>query len=102
MLPLLNGSGVARPVPGTQLEKLCGGADLAGEYFCSFETNPAFVPRWEAAGLRVSARGAEDELRAFELPQNRFYLATLFQPQLSSSLERPHPVVEGLLRAAMK
>jgi CTP synthase (UTP-ammonia lyase) len=97
--PLLAGPGVARPVPGTLLAELCGVADFAEEYFCSFETNAAFVPRWEAAGLRVAARGAESELRAFELPQNRFFMAALFQPQLSSSFERPHPIIQGFLRA---
>jgi CTP synthase (UTP-ammonia lyase) len=100
--PRLNGAGVARPVPGSLVERLCGSADLAGEYFCSFETNPDFLPRWEAAGLRVAARGEQGELRAFELPQNRFFVATLFQPQLSSSYDRPHPLVTGLLAACAK
>jgi CTP synthase (UTP-ammonia lyase) len=98
--PLLAGPGVARPVPGTLVAKLCGSADFAEEYFCSFETNSDYVPRWEAAGLRVSARGAEGEMRAFELPEKRFFMAALFQPQLSSSYERPHPIIQGFLRAS--
>jgi CTP synthase (UTP-ammonia lyase) len=97
--PRLNGTDVARVVPGTLLETLCGPGDMRPEYFCSYETNAAFIPRWEAAGLRVAARGAEGEMRAFELPQNRFFVAALFQPQLSSSFERPHPIVQGFLRA---
>ena len=98
--PRLAGEGVTRPVPGTLLERLCGSGDLCGEFFCSFETNAAFVPRWEAAGLRIGSRGADGEMRAFELPDARFFVATLFQPQLSSSFERPHPIVDGFLRAA--
>jgi CTP synthase (UTP-ammonia lyase) len=97
--PALAGLGLARPVPGTVLAELCEGAELREEYFCNFETNPAYQARWEAAGLRVAARGPAGEMRAFELPQKRFFVATLFQPQLSSSHERPHPVVEGFLRA---
>lgn len=100
MLPRLNGEGVAKPVGGSLVERLCGSADLAGEYFCSFETNPDFVPRWEAAGLRFSALGSELEPRALELPHHRFFIATLFQPQLSSSGERPHPLITGFLAAA--
>jgi CTP synthase (UTP-ammonia lyase) len=99
MLPRLHGAGVARPVPGTQLARLCGDADLNGQYFCSFETNRDFVPRWEAAGLRVAALGNDNELRAFELPASRFFIASLFQPQLSSSFELPHPLIAGFLRA---
>lgn len=97
--PLLAGPGVARPMPGTLLARLCGGADLAEEYFCSFETNGDYIARWEEAGMRVAARGAQGEMRAFELPQKRFFMAALFQPQLSSSYERPHPLILGFLRA---
>lgn len=98
--PRLDGTDVALPVSGSLLEFLSGPTDLRGEYFCSYETNPAFVPRWQAAGLRVCAYGADGELRAFELPERRFFLATLFQPQLSSSYDRPHPIILGFLRAA--
>ena len=97
--PRLAGEGVARPMTSTLLERLCGSEDLRGEYFCSFETNAEFISRWEAAGLRIAARGANGEMRALELPQNRFFIATLFQPQLSSSHTRPHPIVSGYLRA---
>lgn len=62
--------------------------------------NADFVPKWEASGLRVSATGPAREMRAFDLPAHRFFLATLFQPQLSSSFDAPHPLIEGLLRAA--
>ena len=96
--PKLCGAGVARPESGSRLEALCGTQDLQGEYFCSFETNASFIPRWEAAGMRVAARGDEGEMRALELPNLRYFLATLFQPQLSSSFERPHPIIEGFLR----
>ncbi len=97
--PVLSCNGVARVAPGSLLERLCGPGDLRGEYFCSFETNPRFVARWEQAGLRVAALGADGEMRALELPEKRFFVATLFQPQLSSSYERPHPVILGYLRA---
>lgn len=95
----LQGQGVALPVRGSMLERLCGPDDLRAEYFCSLEVNPTFVPRWVAQGLRVAAVGAKGELRAFEL-EARFFLATLFQPQLSSSFERPHPIVLGFVQAA--
>jgi CTP synthase (UTP-ammonia lyase) len=101
-LPRLHGAGVARPVAGSALARLCGNGDLEGEYFCSFETNPDFVPRWEAAGLRAAAHGRDAELRAVELPQHRFFIATLFQPQLSSSFERPHPLVSGLIASCAR
>jgi CTP synthase (UTP-ammonia lyase) len=97
--PRLAGAGVARAVPGTRVERLCGPGDLRGEYFCSFETNAAFLPRWQRAGLTLAALGEDGEMRAFELPGNAFFVATLFQPQLSSSFDTPHPLVIGFVRA---
>ena len=81
------------------LERLCGTADLRGDFFCSLEANAAFLPRWQQAGLRIAAHGTDGEMRAFELPANHFHLATLFRPQLSSSYQQPHPIIEGYLRA---
>jgi CTP synthase (UTP-ammonia lyase) len=98
--PRLHGASTIHPMPGTLLEALCGPEALSGEFFCSFETNGDFVPRWQAGGLRVGARGHDGEMRAFELPANRFFLATLFQPQLSSRHRSPHPIVTGFLNAA--
>jgi CTP synthase (UTP-ammonia lyase) len=39
-------------------------------------------------------------VRAIELPRHRFFVATLFQPQLSSTAEEPHPLILAYLEAA--
>jgi CTP synthase (UTP-ammonia lyase) len=97
--PRLSGTRTVLPARETLFATLCGDAPLAGEYFCSFETNGAFLPRWLAAGLVVSGRDEKGELRAFELPSHPFFVATLFQPQLASRPERPHALIDGYLRA---
>jgi CTP synthase (UTP-ammonia lyase) len=97
--PQLHGEDTVHPVKGTLVHDLCRSDSVQGQYFCNFETNPEYVPRWEAAGLRVAARGPRNEMRAFDLPDKRFFVATLFQPQLSSRGEQPHPLVLGYLRA---
>ncbi|HVZ35812.1 MAG TPA: hypothetical protein VG963_25470 [Polyangiaceae bacterium] len=99
-MPRLAGPGVARPVPGTLVAELCGCRVLEEEYFCSFELEAEFVSRWLAAGLVIAAEGESGEVRALQLRAHPFFLATLFQPQLSSSAERPHPIIEGFLRAS--
>jgi CTP synthase (UTP-ammonia lyase) len=38
-------------------------------------------------------------MRAFELADHPFFVATLFQPQLSPAADLPHPIVGGFLRA---
>lgn len=97
--PRLSGAAVVRPELDTLLARLCGDADLQGEFFCSLEANPDYLSRWHRAGLRIAARGPSGEMRAFDLPGHRYFLATLFQPQLTSSAQHPHPIVIGFLRA---
>jgi len=97
--PKMSGEDIVGLTAGSLLADLCRSRELRGEYFCNFETNPEYVPRWEAAGLRVAARGPQNEMRGFDLPAHRFFLATLFQPQLSSTTDQPHPIVLGFLRA---
>ena len=99
-VPRLAGADRVEVLPDTLLSTHVGVRDLSEEYFCSFETNDAFVPRWLAAGMRVAARGPRGEMRAFELPDRRFFVATLFQPQLSSRSDAPHPIVTAFLRAS--
>jgi CTP synthase (UTP-ammonia lyase) len=99
--PRLNGASTVRVVAGTQIARACGDGDLSGEYFCSFEVNKDYTKEWEAAGLRVTALGGGGEMRALELLEKRHFVATLFQPQLSSSFDRPHPIIVGYLRACM-
>jgi CTP synthase (UTP-ammonia lyase) len=88
--------------PGSYLQSFYGKdkETATEEFFCNFEVNPDF--EWAAmeAGFPVVARGGEGEIRAIESPTHRFFLATLFQPQLSSTEKKPHPVVLAFVQAA--
>jgi CTP synthase (UTP-ammonia lyase) len=97
--PLLAGEAIVHPVLGTALAEICGPDPIAGEYFCNFETNSTYLERWQAAGLAVAARDGRGEMRAFELPSNRFFIATLFQPQRASRADAPHRMLQAFLRA---
>ena len=68
--------------------------------FCNYGVNPNFVSRFEAAGVRIAGLGDTGELRAVELPEHRFYVATLFHPQLESQPGRPSPFVTAYVSAA--
>lgn len=88
--------------PGSYLQSFYGKdrETVIEEFFCNFEINPEF--EWAAmeAGFPVVARGPQGEIRAIESPTHRFYLATLFQPQLSSTEKQPHPLVLAFVQAA--
>ena len=69
-------------------------------YQCNFGLNPAYRKEIEVGGMRVAGLDEQGEVRVIEIPSRRFYVATLFVPQLSSSPERPHPLVISFLRSA--
>lgn len=85
---------------GSRLASCYETEDVSEEYFCNFEMNPEFEAAVVKAGFPVVARGERGECRAIESPRHRFYIASLFQPQLGSREDRPHPVVVEFVRAA--
>jgi CTP synthase (UTP-ammonia lyase) len=89
-------------LPGTRLHSICGSEEDSEQYYCNYGVNEEYEKQFQAAGLRVSARGIQGETRAVELPGHRFFIATLFQPQLGSRPEAPHRFWLAFLRAAMK
>lgn len=87
--------------PGSYLQSFYMKDAVEEEFFCNFEVNPDY--EWAAmeAGFPVVARGPQGEIRAIESPTHLFYIATLFQPQLSSKPQKPHPLVLAFVQAAM-
>jgi CTP synthase (UTP-ammonia lyase) len=101
--PALSGKlGEIRLRPGSFLQQIYQQDLVEEEFFCNFEINPEFEYCTMEAGLPTVARGPGGEIRAIESPSHRFFLATLFQPQLSSTAQKPHPVVLAFLKAAAK
>jgi CTP synthase (UTP-ammonia lyase) len=100
--PKASGDERLKIVPGSHLHSICGSEDDSEQYYCNYGVNEEYEKQFQAAGLRVSARGMQGETRAVELPDYRFFIATLFQPQLSSRPESPHPFWLAFLRAAME
>jgi CTP synthase (UTP-ammonia lyase) len=86
--------------PGSYLQTFYMKDTVAEEFFCNFEINPDY--EWTAieAGFPVVARGPQGEIRAIESPTHRFFIATLYQPQLSSKPGQPHPLVIAFVQAA--
>jgi CTP synthase (UTP-ammonia lyase) len=88
--------------PGSYLQSFYGkGREIVTEeFFCNFEVNPDYEWCAMEAGFPVVARGPRGEIRAIESPAHRFFVATLFQPQLSSTEKDPHPLVVAFVQAA--
>jgi len=86
--------------PGSYLQSFYAQDTAVEEFFCNFEVNPDFEWISMEAGFPIVARGSKGEIRAIESPTHRFFVATLFQPQLSSKPDAPHPLVVAFAQAA--
>jgi CTP synthase (UTP-ammonia lyase) len=85
---------------GTTAARLYRSSTTTEQYYCNFGLNLDHLPALTAAGLVVSGTDQDGEPRILELPNLRYFLATLFVPQTSSTPEAPHPLVIGLVHAA--
>lgn len=86
--------------PETRAYQLYESSTATEEYFCNFGINPAYQEALVAAGLNITATDSEEEPRTLELAPHRFFIASLFVPQTSSTPERPHPLIKGFLAAS--
>src|SRR5262249_36778417 len=100
--PKMFGTDPVAVIPGTKLRDMIGNDTLSTDYFCNYGMNEKYLARFEHSGLHVNARGANRETRAMELDGHRFYIVTLFQPQLASTPECPHPIVTTYLQACVE
>jgi len=86
--------------PGTLAATTYGSLTATERYYCNFGLNPERLPALVSGGLVVSGEDHNGEVRIMELPGHRFFVATLFVPQASSTADRPHPLVSAFVRAA--
>jgi CTP synthase (UTP-ammonia lyase) len=98
--PKLSGACRLRIQPGCRLSAIYRTSEVEEQYFCNFEVNRQYLGELESAGLRLTAFDDNGELRAIEIPDCRFFVATLYQPQLSSTVERPHRLIVEFLAAS--
>ena len=82
--------------------QIYGSTEAVELFACNYGLNESFSDQIASGSLRVSGLDEEGTVRMVELPDHRFYIATLFVPQSSSSMDTPHPLIVAFLRAAMQ
>lgn len=98
--PNLHGAARIRLRRGTRAREIYASDEVTERYFCNYEVNPAYRERLQAAGLTLSGFSQNGDIRIAELPAHPFFIATLFQPQLSSEAGRPHPLIAAFVQAS--
>ena len=88
--------------PGSKLHALYGASQSTERTTCNYGLAPEVQDLANAHGMRVAATAATGEVRAIERPDHPFFVGTLYQPQLRSTPDAPHPVLSGLIQAAAR
>ncbi|NUT88549.1 CTP synthase [Pseudomonas corrugata] len=71
-------------------------------YRCRFGVNPAFERDLLSDRLHAVARDSAGELRAVELRDHPFFVATLFQPERAALEDRVPPLVKAFVQACAR
>lgn len=96
---LVGHEGAVGFAPGSLLQDVMGVERSVERYHCAYGLATPYIERLEAAGVRFGARDGQGDVRALELPDHPFFLATLFQPELAGDGTRAHPVVRAFATA---
>lgn len=92
---------VIQLLPGSLFHKYYRREEVEEEYCCNFGLNPRYRQLFDYNGLYTAGVDAEGKTRILELKDHRFFIATLFLPQLTSSGSNPHPLIVAFLKSAM-
>ena len=68
-------------------------------YRCSYGLNPEFQARLTSGPLRASAEDERGDVRAIELDEHPFFVATLFQPERVALTRTVPPLVRAFVRS---
>jgi CTP synthase (UTP-ammonia lyase) len=75
---------------------------ITEDYHCSYGINQDYLFIFDGSDLYFSGHDESLAPQIFELPQHRFFIGTAFQPERSALKNELHPLITGLLQAAVE
>jgi CTP synthase (UTP-ammonia lyase) len=96
---LVEATDAVRFRPGSRIASFYGCEESIEGYRCSYGLNPELQDALLSGPLRESAKDSTDEVRAVELDDHPFFLATLFQPERLALKTQLPPLVKAFVRA---
>ena len=87
---------------GSLAATLYGGTEISERHRHRYEFNSEYLSEFEKNGLKATGRNPQTGLvEVVELPGHPFFIGVQFHPEYKSTLERPHPLFVGLVKAAL-
>jgi CTP synthase len=88
---------------GSLARRIYGSERIDERHRHRYEVNPTYVPRLDAAGLKVSGVSPDRVLtEVVEIPDHPWFLACQFHPEFKSRPVAPHPLFSSFVRAAVE
>lgn len=96
---LVEATDTVRFLAGSRIASIYGCQESIEGYRCSYGLNPELQDTLVSGRLRVGAKDSTGEVRAVELDDHPFFLATLFQPERLALKTQLPPLVKAFVRA---
>ena len=92
----------ARLTPGSKAHAVYGTELIYERHRHRFEVNNRYRPLLEAAGMVLSGQSPDGRLvEIIELADHPWFVASQFHPEFRSRPDRPHPLFDGFIGAAV-
>lgn len=88
-------------VPGSIPARAYGKLEVEEGYHCRYGINTEFQAALEAQPLKMVGHDSNGEVRAIELPEHPFFVATLFQPERAALKGQLPPLVAALIKSLL-
>jgi len=85
---------------GTIANRIYGSTKTRERFRHRYEFNPDYISRLDEKGLVFSGHDASGQImQILELPKHRFFMASQFHPEFTTSVVRPNPLFLNFVRA---
>ena len=88
--------------PGSLAFKLYGSEHISERHRHRFEFNNTYLDQFENVGMIATGRNPDNGLvEIVEIPAHRYFIGVQYHPELKSTVDNPHPLFVGLVKAAI-
>ena len=97
---LVGEKGTIKLKEGSRIHHIYGKDEVVEQYHCNYGFNPHYESLLESGDIKVTGIDNAGEIRVIELTNHPFFIATLFQPELSALSGVAHPLISAYVEAA--
>ncbi|MFC1891422.1 hypothetical protein ACFLZT_03425 [Thermodesulfobacteriota bacterium] len=89
-------------IPGTIAFQTYEKESIVEKFQCNYGLNEEYKNDLNEGHLKISGVDMDGNARIIELPNHRFFLATLYLPQISSTPESAHPLILAFVKSVIE